>query len=46
MIFGLTDKMKEDSTGELGLKMVNTLPFTYQPDIEARETSDTSAADL
>ena len=46
MIFDLTDKMREDSTSELGLKMVNTLPFIYQPDREAQEKSDTSAADL
>ena len=38
MIFGLTDKMREDSTNGLGVKMV---PLIYQPDRKAQEASDT-----
>lgn len=40
MIFGLTDKMREDSTNGLGVKMVNALPLIYQPDRKAQEASD------
>ena len=41
MIFGLTDKMREDSTNGLGVKMVNALPLIYQPDRKAQEATDT-----
>lgn len=46
MIFGLTEKMREESTNGLGVKMVNVLPLIYQPKRKEQEASETSAADL